>query len=133
VARSFSSVKDAMSLLASRNLILYTKGHPQEQMNKLRRSGLLSKFKEIIVVKKKTVETLRRELNERQLAIKKTIMIGNSIKHDIIPAVANQLVAIWFNHSQNERGNNANLPEDVIEVKEWTTIVQAVKLEKDIL
>src|SRR5260370_37678601 len=82
-------VAETVEYLASRHdLMLFTKGHPEEQKLKIDRSGLAVWFEHTAIVKEKDTESYQLLVRERQLDPKRTWMIGNSPKSDINPALA---------------------------------------------
>ena len=90
-------VRETVPLLhAANRLILLTKGRDDEQLGKLRRSGLADYFHGTEVVFEKTVETYRQVLRHRQLEAARTWMIGNSPRSDINPAKAAGLGTVFI-------------------------------------
>jgi putative hydrolase of the HAD superfamily len=97
-------VAETIRYLASRHdLMLLTKGHPEEQRLKIERSGLESFFSATAVVHEKAVETYRGIVQERQLDPSRTWMIGNSPRSDINPALAAGLNAVFIAHQHTWR------------------------------
>ena len=84
------------ALRAHNRLILVTKGHPDEQLGKLRRSGLEHFFHATAVVFEKDVATYRQILTEHRLLPTQTWMIGNSPRSDINPAQAAGLGTVFI-------------------------------------
>ena len=79
-------------------LILVTKGNPEEQHDKVERSGLRGFFAAVEVPHEKTA-AIYRELAERHgCDPANTWMIGNSPKSDINPALAAGLGAVFIPH-----------------------------------
>ncbi len=74
-------------LSAKYELILITKGEGYEQERKVQRSGLARYFNSIEVVSYKTEETYRKILERYQIAPKNFLMVGNSLKSDILPVI----------------------------------------------
>jgi putative hydrolase of the HAD superfamily len=99
--------------------VIITKGKFSEQLRKIQNSGLLQFFENVIVLNRKDAAKLRAVLSVLDFKADETLMIGNSIAHDIVPAVANNISAIWYNHDSNYHGRNFELPEKVQEVKFW--------------
>ena len=92
-------VAETVEDLASRHdLTLFTKGHPEEQMLKIDRSGLAVWFGHTAIVKEKDTESYQRLVRERGLDPERTWMIGNSPKSDINPALAAGLNAVFIPH-----------------------------------
>src|SRR5205823_14269653 len=85
-------VAETVDYLAGRHdLMLVTKGHPEEQRLKIERSGLESRFTATAVVSEKAVATYRSIIEQRQLDPARTWMIGNSPRYDINPALQARL------------------------------------------
>ena len=97
-------VSETLSYLAGRHdLMLLTKGHPEEQRLKIERSGLESRFTATAVVNEKAVDTYRAIVKERQLDPARTWMIGNSPRSDINPAMQAGLNAVFIPHEHTWR------------------------------
>ncbi len=69
-------------------LLLITKGDLFHQESKIARSGLADRFAEIEIVSEKDEATYRRILDRLRIAAERFVMIGNSVKSDILPVVA---------------------------------------------
>lgn len=92
-------VKPTLTELATRHrLLLFTKGHPDEQMSKLGRSGLAPLFSRVEVTREKDVAAYRLLIAKAGLAPSSTFMIGNSPRSDINPAIAAGLRAVYIAH-----------------------------------
>ena len=90
-------VAETLPALLDRNrLILLTKGYPDEQLGKLRRSGLERFFQATAVVFEKDIATYRQILDEHQLLPAQTWMVGNSPRSDINPAKAAGLGTVFI-------------------------------------
>ena len=85
------------------DLMLVTKGHPEEQRLKIERSGLEPFFSTTAVVHEKAEETYRAIVRERQLDPARTWMIGNSPRSDINPALSAGLNAVFIPHQHTWR------------------------------
>jgi putative hydrolase of the HAD superfamily len=97
-------VAETVRYLAGRHdLMLLTKGHPEEQRLKIERSGLEPFFSATAVVHEKAEETYRAIIRERQLHPAHTWMIGNSPRSDINPALAAGLNAVFIPHEHTWR------------------------------
>jgi putative hydrolase of the HAD superfamily len=97
-------VVETVGYLAGRHdLMLLTKGHPEEQQLKIERSGLESRFTAIAIVTEKAVDTYRDIVRERQLDPTRTWMIGNSPRSDINPALQAGLNAVFIPHEHTWR------------------------------
>jgi len=69
-------------------LILITKGDLRDQRAKLRRSGLTGYFWHVEVVADKTPETYRAVLERLGVAPERFMMVGNSLRSDVLPLLA---------------------------------------------
>jgi putative hydrolase of the HAD superfamily len=97
-------VADTVHYLAGRHdLMLLTKGHPEEQRLKIERSGLEQFFNATAVVHEKDEVTYRAIVEERHLDPTRTWMIGNSPRSDINPALAAGLHAVFIPHAHTWR------------------------------
>src|ERR1700682_1127192 len=97
-------VVETVRYLADRHdLMLLTKGHPEEQRLKIERSGLEPFFSATAVVHEKDEATYRAIAEERQLDPGRTWMIGNSPRSDINPALAAGLHAVFIPHEHTWR------------------------------
>lgn len=103
-------------------IFILTKGTLQLQERKLERCSLREFTTDFICVEEKNVETLRGVLSRLHLQPSEIVSIGNSIKHDVIPASEIGIRAVWLNHHDNIFGRNGVLPESALEVSEWCTI-----------
>ncbi|MDR3577338.1 MAG: HAD hydrolase-like protein [Anaerolineaceae bacterium] len=84
----FDHVKDVLEALHSDyDLILITKGDLFEQSRKVERSGLANYFRLIEVVEDKTEKSYRTLLQKYNIAPARFLMVGNSIRSDILPVV----------------------------------------------
>ena len=72
-------------LAASYRLMLITKGDLLDQETKITRSGLGQYFQHIEVVSQKTREIYERVLKRYSIAPERFLMVGNSLKSDILP------------------------------------------------
>jgi putative hydrolase of the HAD superfamily len=79
---------DAVSQLANgRHLMLVTKGDLLDQERKLARSGLAQYFNDIEIVSEKTPETYRTLLQKYRIRPEQFLMVGNSLKSDVLPVL----------------------------------------------
>jgi putative hydrolase of the HAD superfamily len=94
-------VEETLVQLAGRHeLILFTKGHPDEQKLKVERSGLGGYFRHTAIVKEKDSAAYRNLIQERGHPEDDTWMIGNSPKSDINPALEAGLGAVLVPHAR---------------------------------
>jgi putative hydrolase of the HAD superfamily len=92
-------VGEVLASLAQRYpLMLITKGDPSEQQRKIEDSGLAGYFRWVEIVHDKTPETYRAILQRYGLRPEGFLMVGNSLRSDILPvlAIGGQAVFIPF-------------------------------------
>jgi putative hydrolase of the HAD superfamily len=81
-------VAETIPRLADRYpLMLITKGDLRDQEQKIARSGLAPHFRQIEIVSDKQPEDYRRILRRHGLAPERFLMVGNSLRSDVLPAV----------------------------------------------
>ncbi len=83
-----------------RRLLLFTKGHPDEQKLKLDRSGLGKYFEYCEIVREKDCANYRRVAAAHGMDPAATWMVGNSPKSDINPALEAGLNAVLVPHAR---------------------------------
>jgi len=104
-------VPETLDYLSQRHrLVLFTKGDPEEQRQKIARSGLEKFFAHTVIVKEKDVESYRRLLSDLGLDPSRTWMIGNSPKSDIWPALEAGLRAVYVPHPRTWHLERQQLP-----------------------
>ncbi|HEY1794348.1 MAG TPA: HAD family hydrolase [Opitutaceae bacterium] len=81
--------REAVEALAlSHNLLLITKGDLRDQERKLAKSGIAPLFRAVEIVSEKDEGTYRRILARHGIAPSAFVMVGNSVKSDILPVLA---------------------------------------------
>jgi putative hydrolase of the HAD superfamily len=81
-------VEDALHDLSERyDLLLITKGDLFDQESKLARSGLADLFLGVEIVSEKNVSTYRSILSRRGVKADEFVMVGNSLRSDIVPVL----------------------------------------------
>jgi len=79
---------EVIPLLAlTHELILITKGDLRDQERKLAKSGLAAHFTHIEIVPEKDAPTYARILQRRRILPERFLMVGNSLKSDVLPAL----------------------------------------------
>lgn len=68
-------------------LVAFTKGELQDQVNKLQRSGLSPYFDDVIVVEEKSVEAYQHLCSRMGICFSDLLSVGNSFKSDIEPVL----------------------------------------------
>lgn len=84
-------VEDTLRQLAQMRhyrLVVFTKGELMDQEGKLRRSGLEQYFSHVETVSNKTEREYRQLCENLSVAPEETLMVGNSFRSDIAPALA---------------------------------------------
>ena len=82
-------VDDTIDRLAKQHrLMVITKGDLLDQRSKLARSKLAQHFSDVQVVSDKSAATYQRILDQRTIQPERFLMVGNSIKSDILPVLA---------------------------------------------
>ena len=84
---------------ATHTLMLITKGDLLDQQRKLDRSGLADDFAHIEVVAEKTEKTYRTILAHYKVDAARFLMVGNSLKSDVLPVVAIGGQAVHIPHT----------------------------------
>jgi putative hydrolase of the HAD superfamily len=83
-----AGARETVESLAGRyRLMLLTKGDLFDQESKLARSGLGEFFDDVQIVSEKDVPTYRRVIARSGVAPRRFLMVGNSLKSDILPAL----------------------------------------------
>jgi putative hydrolase of the HAD superfamily len=86
--RLFPHTKEMLAELSKvTDLMLLTKGDVFEQTQKIRRTGLGSYFRHIEIVGEKTIETYELLLKRHAVAPSRFLMVGNSLKSDVLPVL----------------------------------------------
>jgi putative hydrolase of the HAD superfamily len=67
--------------------VLITKGDLRDQERKLAKSGLASFFQHIEIVSEKDAAAYRRLFHRQVIAPERFLMVGNSLKSDILPVL----------------------------------------------
>jgi putative hydrolase of the HAD superfamily len=91
--------RDALEALAGQYfLVLITKGDLFDQERKLAQSGLGDYFDAVEIVSDKTATTYRRIFGKHGEGPERSMMIGNSLKSDIVPAIAAGAWGVFVPH-----------------------------------
>ena len=109
-------VADTIEALAGLGeLVLVTKGDLLHQETKLAASGLGSYFAAVEIVSDKTVGTFQRIFDRRGVAPDQAIMAGDSLRSDILPALASGAWAAFV--PQPLAWSHEHAPEPVNELR----------------
>jgi putative hydrolase of the HAD superfamily len=91
--------RDALEALSGKYfLVLITKGDLFDQERKLAQSGLGDYFDAVEIVSDKTATTYRRIFGKHGEGPERAMMIGNSLKSDIVPAIAAGAWGVFVPH-----------------------------------
>lgn len=105
-------VAEALGPLAERGaLVLVTKGDLFHQEAKLAASGLGDRFSGIEIVSEKTAETYRRIFARYGANPDEAVMVGNSLRSDILPALEAGAYAVHVPHEFVWAHERADAPE----------------------
>jgi putative hydrolase of the HAD superfamily len=92
-------VADTVRELAGRHrTILFTKGDLDDQVDKLQRSGLTRYLHRVDVVREKDADAYRQAITRHGLRPRRSWMIGNSPRSDVLPALEAGLGAVFIPH-----------------------------------
>ena len=82
-------VEDTVKAMAAEHpLMIVTKGDLFDQESKIARSGLAEYFSAVEIVSEKDPSTYRDLLRRHDIAPERFVMVGNSVKSDMLPVVA---------------------------------------------
>ena len=84
------------SHLSPLKMVVFTKGELQDQENKLKRSGLLKYFDDVEITSDKSQAEFLALCEHQNIHPSELLMIGNSLKSDIAPALAIGASAIYI-------------------------------------
>ena len=83
-----AGIADAISEVSkTRKVMLITKGDLLDQESKLARSGLAERFSAVEIVSEKNPATYQRILRRLDIAPQRFVMVGNSLRSDVVPAL----------------------------------------------
>ena len=107
----FPQVPETLGLLAQQYpLLLITKGAAHHQKSKVARSGLNDYFMAVEVVEDKTSKTYTSILDRNHVTADKFLMIGNSMRSDILPVLELGGSAIYIPNSLTWSHEQVDLP-----------------------
>ena len=105
--------REAVEALAdSHRVLLITKGDLLDQERKLAQSGLGDLFDGIEIVSDKTPPVYARIFTEHGEGPERALMAGNSMKSDVLPAIAVGGVGVHVPHGLSWALEHAEAPED---------------------
>jgi putative hydrolase of the HAD superfamily len=129
-------VEQVVSELAQEHtLMVLTKGDLTEQQGKLDGSGLAQYFTHIEIISHKDAQSYRNLLERYQIPPERFLMVGNSLKSDILPVVEINGTAVYIpaqvtwahEEAESDEGNNKYF--QLKEISELPRLLN--KLEKE--
>ena len=100
------------ALAGDYRLVLGTKGDLGDQERTLAASGLGDFFSAVEIVSDKTTETYRRVFSRHGDGPEKAMMVGNSLKSDVVPAIAAGSWGVYIPHELNWVLEHDEAPSD---------------------
>ena len=94
-ATPLPGVEDTLARIDGYRKVVFTKGELQDQENKLRRSGLLKYFDDVEITSDKGKPEFLALCEHQHIQPSELLMVGNSLKSDIAPALA---IGAWAVH-----------------------------------
>lgn len=123
----------AVTLLADRGeLVLITKGDLLDQERKLAQSGLGDLFDAVEIVSDKTTATYARIFSRHGAGPDRAMMVGNSLKSDVIPAIAAGGWGVHVPHDPIWALEHATPPRDHPRFREIGSLAELPALVADI-
>ena len=120
-------VEETLRLLATgHDLVLITKGDLFDQESKLARSGLGDLFLGVEILSEKNTDTYRGVFRRRGIDPAGFVMVGNSLRSDVVPVVAAGGRAVHIPYEvtwEHER-----VPEDQLPKEGWLRIERIAEL-----
>jgi putative hydrolase of the HAD superfamily len=100
-----------MTLASSHTLMLITKGDLRDQERKIERSRLGEYFRFVEIVSDKGPETYRAILDKHNTPAAQFLMIGNSLRSDILPVLELGGTAVYVPHELTWAHESAEAPQ----------------------
>ena len=113
-------------------LVLITKGDLFDQERKLAQSGLGDFFDAVEIVSDKTSSTYRRIFSKVAGGPECAAMVGNSLKSDIVPALAAGAYGIFIPHALTWVYEHVEVPRDAPRFREIGDLGQLLPLIEDL-
>ena len=105
--------RETLEALAGKyRIVLITKGDLFDQERKLAQSGLGEYFDAVEIVSEKTPKTYERIFARHGDGAARAVMVGNSIKSDVVPAIAAGSFGVHVPHELTWVLEHENAPED---------------------
>ena len=114
------------AVAADHGLLLITKGDLFDQESKLARSGLGDLFAGVEILSEKSVDTYRSVFTRRGIDPAEFVMVGNSLRSDVVPVVALGGRAVQIPYEVTWA--HEQVPEDELPTKGWRRIEKIAEL-----
>ena len=114
------------SLSADHDLVLITKGDLFDQESKLARSGLGELFIGVEIISEKNVDAYRRIFQRRAIDPRQFVMVGNSLRSDVVPVVELGGRAVHIPYTVTWA--HEEVPEDQLPKNGWSRIASIAEL-----
>lgn len=120
------------AVAASYCMVLITRGDLFDQERKLAQSGLGDLFDGIEIVSDKTATTYQRVFSEYGEGPEKSMMVGNSLRSDILPAIEAGSWGVYVPHDVTWAVEHADPPENATRFRQIDDLSGLVDLIRDI-
>ncbi|MGR6431913.1 HAD family hydrolase [Rhizobium sp. PAMB 3174] len=122
-------VEETLAALAGKYmLVLITKGDLFDQERKLAQSGLGDLFDAVEIVSDKTAVTYRRIFAETGDGPERAMMVGNSLKSDVVPAIAAGSYGVFVPHELTWVLEHVEPPREAPRFREISNLGQLLPL-----
>jgi putative hydrolase of the HAD superfamily len=121
-------VEETLTELSKKyDLLLITKGDLFDQESKLARSGLGELFLGVEVVSEKDTDTYRSIFERRAISPKDFVMVGNSLRSDVVPVVELGSRAVHIPYQVT--WHHEHVPEDSLPKTGWHRLESITELQ----
>ena len=117
-----------LSVSRNHELLLITKGDLFDQESKLARSGLAERFAGVEILSDKNVDSYRRVLSRRGIDAGEFVMVGNSLRSDVVPVV--ELGARAVHIPYHMTWNHEHVDEESLPAQGWHRIQSLRELSR---
>jgi len=126
-------VRETLEQLAdSHRLVLITKGDLLDQERKLAASGLGDLFAAVEIVSDKGIDTYRRVFSRHGDGPERAMMVGNSLRSDIVPALQAGGWGVYVPHELTWVVEHVDAPVGQPRFREVTAIADVLPVIRDI-
>ncbi len=120
------------ALAGDYRIVLVTKGDLFDQERKLAASGLGELFDGVEIVGDKTPETYRRVFTRYGDGPERAMMVGNSLRSDVVPAIAAGSWGIYVPHELNWVVEHDDPPADSVRYREIVDLAELPGIVKSV-